>query len=113
LVVACSSAGVGPCLPQENDSMKAEMEIRADKIEALSEQLVVMQEESEQLKLDKSRVLGQCDALRAKVKASKRLEEVLKNMGSFVALKDMTKDLAGHLGAFLASGRESEGDGLR
>jgi hypothetical protein len=38
---------------------------------------------------------------------------VLKNMGSFVALKDMTKDLAGHLGAFLASGRESEGDGLR
>eukprot|EP01047_Picozoa_sp_COSAG01_P093192 COSAG01_NODE_24384_length_781_cov_0.791789_2_plen_31_part_01 len=31
--------------------MKAEMEIRADKIEALSEQLVVMQEESEQLKL--------------------------------------------------------------
>ena len=63
----------------------------------------MVRDESEQLKLDKAKVLGQCDMLRGKVKASKRLEEVLKNMDSFVALKDMTKDLASNLGAFLAT----------
>ena len=48
-----------------------------------------------------TRVCFVCDS--GKVAAAKRLEEVLKNMDSFVQLKTMGADLADNLSRFLSA----------
>ena len=88
----------------ENEGLKADLQISKDECGHLHDELEETREVCDGLKTDKAKVLGQCDVLRGKVAAAKKLEEILKGMDSFIQLKDMGDSLATNLNQFLMAG---------
>ena len=93
-------------IESENESLKADLQIKRDECEHLTAELEAIRESCDALKTDKAKVLGQCDVLRGKVAAAKKLEEILKGMDSFIQLKDMGDSLATNLNQFLMASAE-------
>jgi chromosome segregation ATPase len=95
-------------LENENEGLKADLQISKDECGHLHDELEETREVCDGLKTDKAKVLGQCDVLRGKVAAAKKLEEILKGMDSFIQLKDMGDSLATNLNQFLMAGASTE-----